>query len=382
MIKNTKDFKLILYLIPITLICIFKVYFAYKVCNGYAFADWLINYQEAGFNRRGLLGTFFVFLYETFSIKLQYSVFFVQVIIHVSFFYFLYKLAAFKKANIIDVLFFFTPFCLWGFFSDAAIGARKDGILWLLFAAYVYFLSQNKLTKKKEYFFIVLFVISVFIHESYIFYAQYFVIALYFYEQKIDIKRYGLILLSFYVPAGIVLLLGNINLDYHNTLQLIKECNIDLQAENIFQWKETQLIKIDYYREEYKDLRLYAISFVFQLCFIIYYMYLKKITSETRKKLLLAFGLALFITIPLFLIAIDVGRWFYNNFILFSLLLFSLIPVDTRSKFFDIKLLKDYRTLIFILFVLIADFSYRVPSALKGIQVGLPLRFFLHFFES
>jgi len=319
-------------------------------------------------------------LYETFSIKLQYSVFFVQVVVHCLFFYFLYKLAVFKKANIIDVLFLFTPFCLWGLFSDVAIGARKDGVLWLLFAAYVYLLSQNRLTRKKEYFFLVLFVISVFIHESYIFYAQYFVIARYFYDQKIDIKKYGFILLSFYVPASILFMFGNINLDYHNTLQLIKECNIELQAENIFRWKEKQLIKTDYYREEYKPISLYAASFAFQICFVLYYMYLKKFTAETRKKLLLAFGLALFITTPLFLIAIDVGRWFYNSFVLFSLLLLSLIPVGTRDMFFDIKFLKDYRTLIFIILVLIADFSYRVPSAFVGIQPGLPLRFFLHFF--
>lgn len=235
--KNT-SYQFVLYLIIVIFLCIFKVYFAYITCNGYAFADWLINYQEAGFGRRGLPGTVFVFLYKVFSIKVQYSVFFVQSIVYILFFYLLYKLLRFKKANIIDALFLLTPFCLWGFFSDPAIGARKDGVLWLLFVAFIYCLSQNKLTKTKEYIFLVLFAVSVFIHESFVFYTPYFLIALYFYNKKIDVKIFLLIVLSFGIPAGIILLTG-INTDYHKTLQIIRECKINLQEENIFQWKET-----------------------------------------------------------------------------------------------------------------------------------------------
>lgn len=374
--KNTLDYRLVLYLIIITFLCIFKVYFAYLTCNGYAFADWLINYQETGFSRRGLPGTIFVFLYSIFSVKVQYSVFFTQTIVYVLFFYFLYKLFRFKKVNIVDALFLFTPFCLWGFFSDPAIGARKDGVLWLLFIAFTYYLSQNKLTKTKEYIFLVLFTVSVFIHESFVFYAPYFLIALYFHNGKIGVRMFVLILLSFCIPAAIILLTG-INADYHKTLQIVKDCNINLQKENIFEWKETQLVKTDYYTKEIKNLSLYIISVILQLGFVIFYMFLKKFTPESRKKLLMAFGLAFFISIPLFLIAIDIGRWFYNSFILFEILLISLIPVS-ETQFFNAKIFKNRATLIFILLILLADFAYRVPSALIGIQIGLPLRFFLN----
>jgi hypothetical protein len=375
--KNT-SYQFVPYLIIVIFLCIFKVYFAYITCNGYAFADWLINYQEAGFGRRGLPGTVFIFLYKVFSIKVQYSVFFVQSIVYILFFYLLYKLLRFKKANIIDALFLLTPFCLWGFFSDPAIGARKDGVLWLLFTAFIYYLSQNKLTKTKEYIFLVLFAVSVFIHESFVFYTPYFLIALYFHNKKIDVKMFLLIVLSFGIPAGIILLTG-INTDYHKTLRIIRECKINIQEENIFQWKETQLIKIDYYTKEIKNLSLYIISVALQLGFVIFYMFLKKFAPENRKKLLMSFALAFFISIPLFLIAIDVGRWFYNSFILFQILLISLIPVS-KMKFFDSEILKNRRMLIFIVLVLLADFVYRVPSALIGIQTGLPLRFFLHLF--
>lgn len=376
--KNTIDYPVVLYLTVITFLCIFKIYFAYLTCNGYAFADWLINYQESGFTRRGLPGTVSVLLYKVFSIKIQYSVFLMQTIVYVWFFYFLYKLLRFKKANLVDVLFLFTPFCLWGFFSDPAIGARKDGILWLLFTAFTYYISQNKLSKTKEYIFLVLFAVSVLVHESFVFYAPYFLIVLYFQNRKIDIKRYSLILLSFYIPAVIILWSG-ISTDYPKTLQLVQDCGIELQKENIFRWKETQLIKVDYLTKEIKNLSLYIISVVLQLMFVVFYMVLKKITPEDRRKLLLAFALAFLMSIPLFLIAIDMGRWFYNNFILFQILLVSLVPVS-EMKFFDLQLIKNRMMFVFSILTLIAIFVYRVPSALIGIQTGLPLRFFLNLF--
>ncbi|MCY0969875.1 hypothetical protein [Chryseobacterium wangxinyae] len=315
-------------------------------------------------------------MYETFSIKLQYSVFVVQLIVHVSFFYFLFLLFKIKSTNIIDFFLFLTPFCLWGFFSDAAIGARKDGILWLLFLVFVYFLSQKKLSKVYQYFFYGAFAVSVFIHESFVFYAHYFVIATYYFERKINVQKWIIILLSFYLPAAIVLWFGHVNINYIQTLKLIKESGIILQKENIFVWKETEFIKIDFYKKHYQEVNLYAISFIFQMLFTIYYMYLKPIRN--KKKLLVVFFISIVITLPLFLIAIDTGRWFYNHFTLFYILLVSLLPAaETKKTFIDFQLLKNPKRLVFILIILLACFVYRVPSYMVGIQEGLPLRLFL-----
>lgn len=374
--SNTHNAFLVIFMICITAFLIFKIQFAYENCNGFAFGDWLINYQEAGFNRRGLIGTIFIFLYETFSIKLQYSVFVVQLIVHVSFFYFLFLLFKIKDSNIIDICLFLTPFCLWGFFSDAAIGARKDGLLWLLFVVFTYLLSQKKLSKTNQYFFYGAFGISVLIHESFIFYAHYFVIAVYYFERKINIQKWVVILLSFYIPAAIVLWFGQVNINYVQTLKLIKESGIILQEENIFVWKETEFIKIDFYKKYYKSINLYIISFTCQILFTIYYMYLKQISG--KKKLLIVFFISILITLPLFLIAIDTGRWFYNHFILFYILLISLLPATGTNKLFiNFQKLKNPKIFVFILVILLSCFVYRVPSYMAGIQEGLPLRFFL-----
>ncbi|SIS50218.1 hypothetical protein SAMN05421768_10919 [Chryseobacterium joostei] len=379
--KRLEGFKLGWYLIGVSILCLFKIGFAYYACNGFAFGDWLINYQDGGFKRRGLLGTVFVFFYNSFSIKLQYSVFVAQAIVYILFFYFLSLLFKLKQTNLIDVFLFLTPFCLWGFLSDAAIGCRKDGILWLLFSIFAYFLIKNKFSGFRENILLISFSLSIFIHESFIFYAPYFLFILFLHNRKLDIQKTLKILLAFYIPGVFIFFLGNMNPDYGYTLRLINECGINLQDQNIFQWKENELIKTKYYLENINTISLYLVSFTLQVFFILYYIFLIKKNELSNKKLLLiAFFILIISTIPLFLIAIDIGRWLYNHFILFFIILIFQLP-DRKGemKIMDRSLL-NYKNIIFLSLVLIADFIYRVPSYELGIDMGLPLKFLLKFF--
>lgn len=379
--KALEGFKSGWYLIAVTILCLFKIGFAYYACNGFAFADWLINYQDGGFKRRGLLGTVFVFFYDSFSIKLQYSVFVAQAIVYILFFYILSLLFKLKQTNIIDVFLFLTPFCLWGFFSDAAIGSRKDGILWLLFLLYAYFLAKNKLSGFRENILLISFSLSVFIHESFIFYAPYFLLILFLHNGKLNIQKTLKIVLAFFIPAVFIFFMGSMNPDYEHTLQLVNECGINLQDDNIFQWKETELIKTKYYLEHLNTISLYAVSFTIQLLFILYYIFiLKKEEISNKKLLLIAFFTCIILTVPLFLIAIDVGRWLYNHFILFFIILIFQLPGRRgEMKLIDSSLL-NYKNMIFVAAVLVADFVYRVPSYELGIDMGLPLKLFLKLF--
>ncbi|MGE8556067.1 MAG: hypothetical protein ACN6OB_19260 [Chryseobacterium jejuense] len=379
--KALEGFKLGWYLIAVTILCLFKIGFAYYVCNGFAFADWLINYQDGGFKRRGLLGTVFVFFYDSFSIKLQYSVFAAQAIVYVLFFYLLSLLFKVKQTNIIDVFLFITPFCLWGFISDAAIGSRKDGILWLLFSIFTYFLIKNKYSGFRETILLISFSLSVFIHESFIFYAPYFLFILFLHSRKLDIQKSLKILLAFFIPAVFIFFMGSMNPDYGYTLQLVKECGINLQDSNIFQWKENELIKIQYYRAHFNTVSLYVVSFALELFFILYYIFIiKKQELSNKRLLLITFSILIILTIPLFLIAIDVGRWFYNHFILFFIILIFQLP-DRKGdvKIMDRSLVNN-KNIIFVSLILIADFVYRVPSYELGLDVGLPLKLLLKFF--
>ena len=46
--------------------------------NGYTLGDWLINYHDGGFKRRGLSGSFFIKFYDIFGFSLKKIVFYFQ----------------------------------------------------------------------------------------------------------------------------------------------------------------------------------------------------------------------------------------------------------------------------------------------------------------
>ena len=43
--------------------------------DGYVLGDWLINYQDGGFKRRGLLGSLILLIHDSIGIKLEMIVF-------------------------------------------------------------------------------------------------------------------------------------------------------------------------------------------------------------------------------------------------------------------------------------------------------------------
>ena len=373
--SSITNYFLRFFLFFITLFLIFKIYFAYTIANGYPFGDWLINYQDGGFKRRGLLGTIVFFMYEKFQIKVQYTVFFFQFLFHFLFFYYLVRLIKLKKYNILDFVFLFTPFCLWGFVSDSGMGARKDGILWFMLSFFTYVLTKDNMKKWQWYSFYILFFVSVFIHESFVFFFPCFVILYYFHTKKIELSKVVLISLSFCIPALIIFFWGMKNVGSEYTMEVIKACGINFQNDNIFTWKENELIKLDYYSKHLYDYSLYSITFIFQFIYVIFYLYIREFKREDIKRLIFFFLVGLFCTIPLFLIAIDIGRWFYNLFIFWSLLIISLLPsADSKISVFDYKTIFAKKNMIFILLIFLANFLYRAPSCFVGIEAAAPLR--------
>ena len=127
--------------------------------------------------------------------------------------------------------------------------------------------------------------------------------------------------------------------------------------------------------KHWRNLLLYFVPIIFQLLFMFYYIKVKEI-NISAKKFFFLFLICFLCTIPLFIIAIDWGRWVYTNFLLMSLLLVSFLRPknDENFSFFDLKN-RDY---IFVFMIFLASFSYRMPMFFIGIKMGLPLRFFLN----
>ncbi len=74
------------------------------------------------------------------------------------------------------------------------------------------------------------------------------------------------------------------------------------------------------------------------------------------------------------------GRWLYNHFILFFIILIFQLPYRKGEMNLIDRSLVNYKNIIFVALVLIADFTYRVPSYELGLDIGLPLKFFFETF--
>jgi hypothetical protein len=74
---NSKIF--IYFLIAITAIYTLAFTFLHNVrSDGYILGDWLVNYQDGGFKRRGLSGSFFFLLQDMTGVKLNILVYIFQ----------------------------------------------------------------------------------------------------------------------------------------------------------------------------------------------------------------------------------------------------------------------------------------------------------------
>lgn len=366
----------VFFLVLMSIVLMFKIQFSYDNCNGFSFGDWLINYQDGGFKRRGLLGSFVFFMYNVFHVKIRYTAFFFQFLFNFLFLFYVVKLLNLKKHNILEYFFLFTPFCLWGIFSDCAIGTRKDGVLWFLMAFFAYYLASGKFKGVREYVFYLLLFISVFIHESFIFYAPNFVVLYLFLTKSVDYKKIIFILISLYFPIAILLSFGVDTLGSSYTLEILKDNGVKLQhKDNIFIWKESQFVKVDFYKKYLSGYLLYLISFSLQVLFAVYYMKIRRFENKDKKKIIFSFVVCLLLAIPLYLIAIDFGRWLYSHFIFLFIFIISLLPKAEIERQFFFRITQ--KEIIFVSVVIFSVIIYRVPSYYNGIQIGLPLKWMM-----
>lgn len=349
--------KIFIYLIIIAtvLFAIVFTYFHNIKSDGYILGDWLINYQDGGFKRRGLSGSFFFLLQDLSGFSLHYLVFGFQVIIIILFFYYYFKLIQYKEATFLYLSLLLSSLGFVGLFNCVDYVGKKEFIIFFLFAYFVYQLNQNTLSRFKEYFICLGLFLAMLFHEITLFFIPYFLIALYLKTKKIEYRRYLKYILAVFIPAIIIVLFGK-EINEGQSLQILKDRGVIL-TKGIFFWNidERQYIKDHLY--EYL-LYFFSLGFsVFHLWF-----YLKYQTS--RKILSIALVLAFLFSLPLFYLAIDWGRWMYIH-MNFIIVLFALLLKDSESSLASEKLILNKKFWI-TFFIIIISLIYRVEMSGRG----------------
>lgn len=351
---NIKIF--IYFLIAITAVYTLAFTLAFNLKDdGYILADWLINYEDGGFKRRGLSGSFFFILQDITGFSLNYIVYFFQFIIISLFFWCYTKLIRYKITDLLYLSLLLSSIGFVGLLNTVTYVGKKEFIVFLLFTYFVYLLDRGKLSKSKEYIFCFLLFISTLLHEVTLFYVPYFAIALYVKNGKLEIRRYIKYFLAVIIPAAAIVLFGK-NVNEGMSLEILNSRGVH-PTYGIFYWN---IDERQYIKEHLNEYLLYFISLAISVFHIGYYL---KYLNGRKILYILLIGAFIF-SFPLFYLAIDWGRWMYIHMmlmiILFAIMLregdsiYSYEPIVIDRKF--------YITMAIILFSLL----YRVEMSGKG----------------
>lgn len=345
---------------------VFTCYYNLKD-DGYILADWLINYQDGGFKRRGLSGSFFFLLQDITHIRLNYLVYFFQFCIITGFFWLYIKIIRYKNTHLLYLSLLLSPLCFVGLLNTVTYVGKKEFIVFLLFTWFVLLLDQNRLSKYKEYAFCAALCVTALLHEVVLFYIPYFAIALYLKTGKFETSRYIKYFLSVGIPTLLILLLGK-KVNEGMSLQILAERGVH-PTYGIFYWNIDERA---YIRQHINEYLLYFISLAISIFHLGFYL---KSVKQGKVLPLMLTGAFLF-SLPLFYLAIDWGRWMYIHMMLITVLLALLLkkgepgaapePVITGIRF--------YITLLIIIFSLL----YRVEMSGKGFTFeGILYRVFI-----
>jgi len=338
------------------------------------YSDWLINYQ-GGFIRRGLIGEILFQLHKTTSISLDSLVFYLVISLYFFLSYFLIKSLKYLEKSKINILIFLSPgFFLYPIMNSVVIG-RKEILIFFVMGFFVFF---EKYFKNKILLLLVLF--SLFFvslsHSGLLFYTPYIIFLYFLIKFKRHEKINFLELLLITISLLIILSLISFN-QQASIIKVDKICEsvkefVSESCKNSGQFyflglsaKEHSSILNPGMNKKYLFIYLFSLLMVnlflgirlFCSKFKSNYLYLKEINPLTI--LILLFLL----TTPVYIIAIDWGRFIYISYsCIFFIYVFCLkndILIFNKKKIFKKIVINKF---LMILLVFFYSFFWTFPS--------------------
>lgn len=306
--------------------------------NGWYLGEWIINYQDGGFKRRGLFGTIFIFLNEITKINLEYIIFSFLFLVYTLFFYTLIKLFWRNKNNLITISILLLPSAFGMLLKDPTIAAKKDIFLLLLYL--LYFVSFNSKIIINDFVITFFIIISILNHEASFFYLPFIAFTYFIKNENSALQKIKKVITFQILPAVItmaILYKFGMNIKTDNSILFLKEHGLQLGQLGIYEY-DPNFNVLNFYKEHSYGYQIYSISILISiLTFWIYYKF-----NNLKINIVFIIVQTVFL-IPLFYIAYDWGRW--TN-IIFSLLTIFI----TGEKTVISNLKKDIIAIILIVF--------------------------------
>lgn len=289
---------------------------------GWTVSDWLINYEDGGFKRRGLSGSIFFLIQDSLKISLNTQVFLVQTFFFILIFGFLVRLLISKKLNWDILILVCSPLCLLFIPVNIFNSGRKEIVL----IALVLFFVCGKQSEFKKYILFIGFIAGLFLHELFYFYLPFVIAAYILKTHKVDLKYLG----SLFVTSTLVVVIlfvwgGEIN--QGQSLELLKHRGIEFTRLNIFTY--------DVVKERKGMINAYQsyILFGLELLFMIFlsFIFVKKYLPQKVKSFWIFVLISLVWVSPIYVLGADWFRW--NHIYAFLLIILIIIALpDTDQK--------------------------------------------------
>jgi hypothetical protein len=311
-----------------------EIQFGFKD-HGYITGDWLINYTN-GLVRRGLFGEIAMQFHRWFGTSpvdvvltskyLAYGILCGSILL----------LALVKGIGLIEVLLLISPWALMYDLNDPGGSGRKEILLFASFAFFaflqVFYKSPSKSVLKRWdfYYLIIVMTVMAFAHEGLIFFFPFFYLPLYLKRgfNKSDF-------LTVFIPYLISLLVLAV---LYVFFKGNKE-TADAICASLNPWSVNGSLGCDAIHLLAGKHPKAHIGFIksftplLLLTMIPIYCYGRWVAGLTKHHLLLAMMLTLVLTVPLYGIAIDWGRWIHISGLLFFITFFSLKVSSTPRKY-------------------------------------------------
>lgn len=353
-------------LFSIVAVWLYTIFFTYVLnakSDGYILGDWLINYQDGGFKRRGLSGSFFFLLQDVTHLPLHILVYITQFAIITSFFVLFYKIVKDKNVSWLYLSLVLSALAFVGLLNSVDYAGKKEFILFVIFAYFVYTFDRDKLTKKKEFIICIILAIGVLFHEIILFFVPYFAI-IHYLKYKGKPLYYLKYFVAVGVPAAAIILFGK-SINEGHSIEILKSRGVDIH-NGIFFWDiDEHAILV----QRFRNVFMYSIGFVLSALHV--WLYTK--SELTGRKVGLLLGLSFLYSLPLFYLGLDWGRWWYIHMMMVVILCGQLLSsANVRFNSESMKII-DYCAML----IIFASMLYRVELSGLFTFEGLFYRVFV-----
>ncbi|MCT2563142.1 hypothetical protein [Chryseobacterium herbae] len=283
--------------------------------NDWHLGEWLINYQDGGFKRRGLLGSAFVFINELTGVHLANVVFVFLFIIYTLFFILLIKFLWQNKNTLLMISLLLLPTGLGMVLKDYTIIPKKEIIFFLFYLMYLLCLRSKMVIK--DYVITLFILMALLIHEAAFFYLPFVSLAYFVKTNEPTVHKIKKIFFYQLLPATLAMFLlyqFGLNIKTDNTVLFLKDHGYLLKELKIYDYYESDFNVSEIYKTHLYGYVTYSISILLSTVTLFIYCRMNKIKISPVFLII-----QIIFLIPLFVKGFDWGRWINIFFSLLTL---------------------------------------------------------------